>query len=143
MKKNKNVLTYSMIFLSLITVINCIALYWLEGFPLNFPLISYSAILNLYMAYWSRIYFIIPISYIICIILFLSAFAIRKGKIVLPVFSLSYFILDITHLLYTFIYWGWVKDYFLLSRFIQIIIDIYFIIMLIKYIREYKKNKSK
>ena len=76
---------------SITTFFNVIVIYWV---PINVPISSFSAIRVMFVALIEKKYYLIAVSALICLLLFLSAVSIRKKCVILPALSLAYLIYD-------------------------------------------------
>ena len=94
-----HLLIYSLVITSIITALNCAVFYW---FPVSFPLSSYSAVKFTFFAFLSRRHLFVLLSFLICALLLLTAFSVRRQGIVFPIMSLIYFLSDFLTLLFPF-----------------------------------------
>ena len=76
--------------------VNVLVMYW---FPHLFPLSAFSAVRLMFLAFIEKRYWLIPVSILICALLFRSALSVRKRRILLPVLSLLYVAYDFVFVL--------------------------------------------
>lgn len=79
-----------------ITLVNVAIMYWL---PMQLPLSSFSAIRLMFLAYGNGQYHLIPVSVLICVLLFAGGMAVQKRRIWFPVLSVFYFLYELIELL--------------------------------------------
>jgi len=133
---SKKFLFYSLIIISSITFINISVLYW---FPTLIPLSSYLPVSLMVASYVLKIYYIIPISFLICFLMFFTAFSFRKEKKVLPIILLIYSVCDLSVLSFSF-FGTWLNDdFFIAGQAIQIVITAAVIIFMCIYFALLKK----
>ena len=77
--------------ISVVTLINIIIMYW---FPFMIPFSSFVAIRLVVLAFIEKTYRLLLIALLICILLFLTTFSIRRQHIFLPALSLGYLVYD-------------------------------------------------
>ena len=76
-----------------ITLFNIAHMFW---YPVRIPL-SLGPVLRVFFAgVVEQQYYLIPLSVLICILLFVSGIFVRKGKIVIPMLALTYMTYDVT-----------------------------------------------
>lgn len=120
-KISKKFLFFAMMIISSISLINIIVLFW---FPVQIPLSSYSVTGLAFTAYFLKAYYLLPICFAICIVMFVAAFSFLKEHVFLPVVSSLYFLCDFLVLAYSF-FGAWFKDgHFITVQAIQILISI-------------------
>lgn len=128
-------LTILLAIVSAVSLVNVLVMYW---FPINIPISSFSAVRLTVVAFIEKRYYLIPVSVLICILLFLSTLSIRRQHIILPSLLLLYLIYDFIIVLSLFIdalddgYW---KIYI-----IRTIISISLIVLLCVYCLNYLQN---
>ena len=90
-KYSTKCLTILLTIVSTVSLINVFVMYW---FPIKFPLCSFSAVRLTVVAFIEKRYYLILISALICVLLFLSTLSVRRQHIILPSLSLLYLIYD-------------------------------------------------
>ena len=90
-KYSTKCLTILLTIVSTVSLINVFVMYW---FPINIPLSSFSAVRLTFVAFIEKRYYLILVSALICVLLFLSTLSVRRQHILLPVLSLMYLIYD-------------------------------------------------
>lgn len=105
------------------------------------PLTSYSAIRLLFIAAFEKLYYLVPISFLICIFMFYNAFAVHKQQVVLPVILCVYLLYDSIALISNFIDSLSVYDRFIASHFMRIIINILVMALMCIYFVILRKQK--
>ena len=90
-KYSTKYLTILLTIVSTVSLINVFVMYW---FPINIPLSSFSAVRLTFVAFIEKRYYLILVSTLICVLLFLSTLSVRRQHIVLPSLSLLYLIYD-------------------------------------------------
>lgn len=137
LKISKKFLFYSMIIISSTSLVNMITLYW---FPMQIPLSSYSVTCFMFSAYFFKAYFLIPICFVICALMFFAAFSFLKEQIIIPIALLIYLLCDLFHLAYSF-FDTWFNDaHFISVQAIQMVISI--TVMTFLYIYFVTRNKA-
>lgn len=76
---------------SLTTFVNVLVMYWI---PIDMQLTSFFVIRNTFVAFMEKQYYLLSLSFLICAMLFLSIFSVRKKHLVLPTLSLLYLTFD-------------------------------------------------
>jgi len=89
-------LSFGLKALAIITLINIAIMYWL---PMQIPLSSFSAIKLMFLAYGDGQYILIPVSVLICGLLFVGGWSVQKKRIVFPVLTFFYLLYDFIELL--------------------------------------------
>ena len=128
-------LTILLASVSTVSLINVFVMYW---FPINIPISSLSAVRLAVIAFIEKRYYLIPVSVLICGLLFLSALSVRRQQIILPSVSLLYLIYDfiiVMSLLINGLDDGYWKTYI-----IRTIISISMIALLCIYSLNYLRN---
>ena len=100
LKHNKKCLIALLTIVSIVTFVNVFIMYW---FPINIPLSSFSTVRCTFIAFIEKRYYLILVSVLICVVLFLSTRSIRRKHIILPSLSLLYLIYDFIIVLLLFI----------------------------------------
>lgn len=95
LKYSQKCLTVLLTIVSIVTFVNALIMYWI---PINIPLSSFSAVRNMFVAFIERRYYLILVSALICVLLFLSTISVRRQHILLPVLSLMYLIYDLVRI---------------------------------------------
>jgi len=141
LKDRQKCLTVLLMIVSVISFINVLIMYWV---PIVIPLGSFSAVRLTVLAFIEKQYYLIPVSLLLCTMLFLTTISIRKKHSILPVLSLFYLIYDSITVLLLFIdglddgYWGIYS--------IQVIVSIALTVLLgdycWKYLRDSKQKTS-
>lgn len=117
-KITKTILSWSLIAISSITFINISILYWI---PIKIPLSSYSAFGLMFVAFAEKAYFLIIISFLICVLLFISACAIQKQQIIVPSFLFVYLLCESSRVIYLFVDELYANKYFMPTYFWYVI----------------------
>lgn len=91
LKYSTKCLTILLTIVSAVSLINVFVLYW---FPINIPLSSFSAVRLTVVAFIEKRYYLILVSVLVCVLLFLSTLSVRRQHIILPGLSLLYLIYD-------------------------------------------------
>ena len=91
LKHSTKCLTVLLTIVSVASLINVFVMYWL---PINIPLNSFSAVRLTAVALIEKRYYLILVSLLICVLLFLTTISIRKQHSLFPVLSLLYLIYD-------------------------------------------------
>ena len=137
LKYGTKVLIVLLTIVSTVSIINVIMMYWI---PINIPLNSFSVMRLTFVALIEKKYYLIIVSMLISVLLYLTTVAIRKQKILLPVLSLLYLLYDFVIVVLLFIdglndgYWG--------TYIIQTIILSTLILLLARYCWLYLKDKK-
>ena len=127
---SKKFLFFTMVIISSISLINMIVLYW---FPIQIPLSSYSVTGLAFTAYFLKAYYLLPICFAICIVMFVAAFSFLKECVFLPVATSLYFLCDFLVLTYSF-FGAWFNDgHFIAVQAIQMLISIAVIVFIYFY----------
>ena len=90
-KYSTKCLTILLTIVSTVSLINVFVMYW---FPINIPLSSFSAVRLTFVAFIEKRYYLILVSALICVLLFLSTLSVRRQHIILPGLSLLYLTYD-------------------------------------------------
>ena len=139
LETSKKFLFYSLMMISTISFINIIVLYW---FPIQFPLSSYLATSLMITSYFLENYYLIPISFLICVFIFFTALSFLKQRIFLPAMLLVFLSLDLLFLACSF-FDSWLNDdKFMVVQAIQIITNILVIIFMCIYFIFLKQEKT-
>jgi hypothetical protein len=81
-------------------------------------------------AYFFKMYYLIPVSFAICVLMFFAALSFPKEQIVLPVVLSVYLLCDLFILAYSF-FDAWYNDeHFMTMQFVQLIISVTIIIFI-------------
>lgn len=138
-KISRKVLFYSMIIISLTSFINMSVLYWV---PIQIPLSLHSVTGLMLAAYFLKAYYLIPICFSICALIFFSAFSFLKQQIFLPIVLFVYLLCDLFFLVYSF-FNAWFTDaHFIAVQAIQIVISSVIITFMCIYLRARCKTRS-
>lgn len=92
--KNVNIrlLIGSLSLVSIITLFNSIIIYWA---PVIIPFSSFTAVRLVFLAFIEKYNWLIFLSLLICILLFLTAVSVYRRHILLPILTLMYLIYDL------------------------------------------------
>ena len=105
--------------ISFVSFVNIAILYW---FPMYIPLSSHLAVALATTSYFLKCYYLIPISLLICSLIFFAAMAVLKNQIILPIVLFVYMMFDMMFLVRSF-FDAWLNDnYFIVMQAIQIFI---------------------
>ena len=96
LKYSPKCLTILLTIVSAVSIINVFVMYW---FPINIPFSSFSAVRLTFVALVEKRYYLILISALICILLFLSAVSVRRRYFLTPFLSLIYLTYDLARIL--------------------------------------------
>jgi len=122
---SKKFLLYSLMTISSISLINMAVLYW---FPIQTPFSSYSATSLMATIYFLKLYYLVPISLAICVLMFFTAMSFSKEQMLLPVILSVYLVCDLFILAYSF-FDAWYNDeHFITMQFVQLVISVIIII---------------
>lgn len=100
LKYSTKCLTVLLTIVSVVTFVNVLVMYWL---PINMHLNSFSAVRLTFLALIEKRYYLILVSVLICVLLFLSTISIRRQHILLPILSLVYLTYDFIIVLFLLI----------------------------------------
>ena len=136
MKKiNIRLLIISIVLVSITTLFNSIILYWM---PIVIPISSFSAIRIVFFAFIGKKYWLLLFSFLICLLLLLTAVSIYKRHVLLPIFLLIYLIYDFITVLLLLI--DGLGDGYWTTYIIQALILTVLISLLCGYILNYLQN---
>lgn len=121
MKITKTLLVYSMMIISSISLINIVILYWI---PRQLPGSSFSVVSLMMMAFITKAYWLIPISFLFCFLMFLAVRSFPEQKIVFPVFTFVYLSIDLILVVYVFLDTLNNNVYFTFLRLMQILVNL-------------------
>lgn len=128
LKYSQKCLTVILTIVSIVTFVNVLVIYWI---PINMPLSSFSAVRTMFIAFVEKRYYLALVSALICALLFLSTFSVRRQHSLLPVLSLLYLIYDFTIVSSLLI--NSLGDSYWRTYIIQIIVSITLIVLLCIY----------
>lgn len=77
---------------SITTLFNSIIIYWI---PIIIPVSSLTAVRLVFLAFIEKKYWLLIFSFLICLLLFLTAVSVYRRHILLPTFSLIYLLYDL------------------------------------------------
>ena len=120
--------TCLIVLLSLVSVASLLNLLVMPWFPHLFPLSAFSAVRLMFLAFIEKRYWLIPVSILICVLLFLSALSVRKHRILLPALSLLYVTYDFVFVLRLLI--GALGDGYWKTYIVQTIVPLTLIVLL-------------
>ena len=126
----KNFLFYSLMIVSITTFINIVVLYW---FPINIPTALYLPVSLMMTSYFFEIYYLIPISFLICFIVIFTAFSILKERLISPMNLLLLLLFEMILLGVSFFNAWLIDEHFIFIQMIQLIVDIVVVINLSTY----------
>lgn len=135
----KKTLFWSLIAISSITFTNLAILYWI---PIDFPLTSYTALRTLFIAFVEKTYYLVPISFLICIFMFYTAFSFHKQQVILPAFLCTFLLYDSIALMCNFINSLYVYEDFIALHFVGIITNILVMVLMTIYFILLWKQKA-
>ncbi len=92
LKGSQKCLTVLLTIVSIVTIINVLIMFW---FPILIPLSSFTVLRNMFIGLIEKKYYLIIVSALICLLLFVSGISVRRQRILLPVMSLMYLIYDL------------------------------------------------
>lgn len=122
---------------SIITLFNVIIGYW---FPVIIPFSSFVAIRLMFLAYIEKAYWLILLSLLICVLLFLTAVSVHRRHILLPILSLVYLVFDFIIVLSVAmdsLQYGYWKTYI-----VQAVVPVTLIVLLCVYCWTYLRKKT-
>lgn len=128
-------LTFLLTIVSTASLINVFVMYW---FPINIPLSSFSAVRLTFVAFIEKRYYLILVSTLICVLLFLSTLSVRRQHIIFPVLSLMYVIYDFV-IVFSLLVDG-LGDGYWRTYIIQTIVSIALIVLLCIYCLNYLRH---
>lgn len=85
---------------SSVSLLNVLVMYWL---PIILPFISFSTVRFAAVAFIEKRYYLLAVSILICVLMFLSIISVRRRHIILPSLLLLYLIYDFLLVLSLFI----------------------------------------
>ena len=136
LKYSTKCLTVLLTIVSTVSLINVFVMYWL---PIRIPISSFSAVRLTAVAFIEKRYYLILFSILICVLLFLSTFSVRRQHIILPSLSLLYLVYDFFVVLSLFIdglYDGYWKTY-IIQTLILIALIVLLCVFLLNCLRNY------
>lgn len=136
---SKKFVCCSLMVISVTSFINISVLYW---FPIQTPLSIYSIVSLMLTGLFLKIYYLIPVSFLSCIFIFLTALSLRKKRIVCPVFSLVFLLCDLFVLAFSFFDAWFNDDVFIVIQAMQIVVGVTVIVFLCIYCFLFFKNKA-
>ena len=118
--------------ISTVSFVNMILMYF---FPVGlFPFGSYFITSLSLTAYFLKAYFLLLPAVLICVLMFVTAFSVRKNRIVLPIALSVYLLIDLVFLACSF-FGAWFSDAnFLAGQAIQLVISIAVVFFLLIYL---------
>lgn len=132
LKYSQKCLIVLLTIVSIVTFVNALIMYWI---PINIPLSSFSAVRNMFVAFIEKRYYLILVSALICVLLFLSTISVRRQHILLPVLSLMYLIYDLVRIFLLLV--NGLGDGYWRTYVIQTIVSIALIVLLCVYCWNY------
>ncbi len=135
LKYGTKCLTILLAIVSIVSLVNVLVMYW---FPINIPINSFSAVRLTVVAFIEKRYYLILISVLICVLLFLSTLSVRRQHIVLPSLLLIYLIYDFIIVLSLLI--DGLDDGYWTTYIIQTLVSTTLIVLLCVYILNYLQN---
>lgn len=134
LKLSQKFLSVVLTVVSIATFINVLLIYWL---PINIPISSFFAVRTMFVAFIEKRYFLIVVSLLVCVLLFLTTISIRRQHILFPTLSLIYIIYDFIIILPLLI--GGLDNGYWITYIIQTIVSIVLIVSLCIYCWNYLK----
>ena len=108
-----------LIIISIVTLLNILAIDWIT---MILPISSFSAMQLLVISVFEGHLILVPVTFLIVVLLLLSAISIRRNKIILPLLALLYHIYDLVAIGNTaLIRWNYGVEYFFVSFFFHIL----------------------
>ena len=124
--------------IAIISSINIVLLYW---YPFQISLSSYLATSLMFIAYAFKLYYLVPISLLICIGMFFAALSFQKEQTLLPIGLFVYLHCDL-FLLVCNVGITWLVDkHFLKIQATQLFISFSVIILMYFYFALLKRHK--
>lgn len=120
---------------SITTLFNSIIIYWI---PIIIPISSLTAIRLVFLSFIGKNYWLLLFSFLICLLLFLTAVSIYRRHILLPTLSLIYLIYDLVRVFVLLI--NGLGDGYWKTYIIQTLISIVLIVSLCVYCLHYLQN---
>lgn len=138
--KNANIrlLIGSLSLVSIITLFNGIIIYWA---PVIIPFSSFAAVRLVFLAFIEKYNWLILLSLLICILLFLTAVSAYRRHILLPILTLMYLIYDLIIVLSLLI--DGLDDGYWRIYIIQAVVTATIIVLLCTYCWTYFRKKYK
>ena len=136
LKYSTKCLTILLTIVSAVSLINVFVMYW---FPINIPFSSFSAVRLTFVALIEKRYYLILVSALICVLLFLSTLSVRRQHVFLPVLSLMYLIYDLVRVFVLLV--NGLGDGYWKTYIIQTIVSIALIVLLCVYCFGRQGNK--
>ena len=137
-KANIRLLISLLCVLSIVTFFNSVIMYWA---PAILPFSSFSAVRLVFLACIEKDYWLIILSLIICVQLFLAAVSVYRRHILLPIMSLIYLIYDLVMVLFLII--DGLGDGYWRTYIIQTVVTTTTIVLLFIYCWTYFPKKYK
>ena len=100
LRLSKKILFALLMTVSVVTFINVLVMYW---FPIIIPISSFTAVRLVFLTFIVKKYWLLIFSFLICLLLFLTAVSVYRRHILLPTLSLIYLIYDFVIVLSLFI----------------------------------------
>ena len=100
LENNKNPLIFLWCVFSIASVINVLILYWI---PILLPIGSYSTIYLAAISFIEKRYYLLVVSLLICVVLILTIFSIKRNRFLLPALSLLYILIDLIFVFRNFV----------------------------------------
>ena len=117
---SKIFLFYSLRIISTISFVNISVLYWI---PIQIPLSSYSAVSLMMISLFLKNYYLIPISFGICLFMFVASLSFLRERLVIPIILFVFLLFDFFLLAISF-FDAWFNDAnFIVIQAIQVIIS--------------------
>lgn len=123
---------------SIITLFNSIIIYWV---PVIIPFSSFAAVRLVFLAFIEKYNWLIFLSLLICILLFLTAVSVYRRHILLPILTLMYLIYDLIIVLSLLI--DGIGDGYWRMYIIQAVVTATIIVLLCTYCWTYFRKKYK
>ena len=135
---NVRLLIGALSLVSIITFLNSIILYWV---PIIIPFSSFAAVRLVVLAFIEKHYWLILLSLLVCVLLFLTTVSVYRRHILLPILSLTYLIYEFIVVLFQLI--DGLGDGYWKMYIVQTVVTTTIIVLLCTYCWSYFQKKFK
>ena len=135
----KKVSFFSLMVISIVSSINMAILYWL---PIQIPTSMHLTTSLLYASFALKAYYLIPFSFLICMLLFFGAWSFYRERIALPIISICFLLCDLAFLVCSFFSALIYDEHFIWVQALQIIISVFAITVMLLYLILLRKEKT-
>lgn len=128
LNKNNTTLKIILAVCSLTSLINILMMYWL---PIIIPTTSFLALRIAFVSFAEKRYYLLVISVLICVGLFITIFSINKHRIFLPILTLIYIFGELSIVFFLFV--DGLGDGYWITYVMQLVVLVTLIVLLYKY----------